>query len=218
MNIQTFTCNPFQENTYILYDESKDALVIDAGCLFPQEQQEIKDFIIDNGLHVTRVINTHLHLDHQFGNKFLSDTFGVAPEAHESDEFFIAAFPLQVQAFGLSGLVAGEAQPLKGHIADNEIITFGHTSLTAMLVPGHSPGSLAFYNAEEGVLFSGDVLFRESIGRSDLAGGDYSTLLHSITSRLFSLPDATIIYPGHGENTTIGHEKRNNPFLQPQNV
>lgn len=214
MNIQIFTFNPFQENTYVLYDDSHEAAIVDAGCLFPHEQAELQRFVTDQNLHVARVLNTHLHLDHQFGNRFVHDTWGISPEAHRQDEFLITTFPLQAQAFGLGGQ-AGEAQPLRSYIDDNEAITFGHTTLTALHVPGHSPGGLAFYCAAEGVLLSGDTLFRESVGRTDLAGGDHSTLLRSIATRLFTLPPDTVVLSGHGDRTTIGHERQHNPFARP---
>ena len=211
IKIKIFTFNPFQENTYVLYDDTHEAIIIDAGCLFEKEKSQLKDFIKENQLVLKRVINTHLHLDHQFGNKFIHETYGIAPEANELDEFLINYYVQQTQAFGIPN--AGAAQPLKGYIEDNEVISFGHSQLRAILVPGHSPGSLAFYDEKEGILFSGDVLFHESIGRTDLAGGDYSTLIKSITERLFTLPDNTQVYPGHGDITTIGYEKQHNPFL-----
>ena len=211
MNIRIFTFNPFQENTYLLSDETNEAIIIDAGCLHNTEKQELKKHIEENNLKLKRVINTHLHLDHQFGNKFLFETFGIAPEAHEKDEFLLESYLAQSRTFGFEN--AGEAQALKTYIRDNEKITFGSTQLTAIHVPGHSPGSLTFYNEKDGILFSGDVLFLESIGRSDLAGGNHGTLIKSITERLLTLPHSTIVYPGHGDCTTIGHEKNHNPFL-----
>lgn len=211
MNIKIFTFSPFQENTYVLSDETNEAIIIDAGCLYDEEKIELKEYIEKNNLKLTRVINTHLHLDHQFGNKFLFETFGVAPEANDNDKFLLDAYPLQTKTFGFEN--AGDAQPLKGYILDNEKISFGNTELTAILVPGHSPGSLAYYNEKEGILFSGDVLFLDSIGRTDLAGGNYGTLIKSITERLFTLPDSTVVYPGHGDSTSIGYEKVHNPYL-----
>ena len=209
MKIKIFTFNPFQENTYVLYDANK-AVIIDAGTLFEPEKQQLKSFLEDNNLTLKRVLNTHLHLDHQFGNQFIFDTYGIAPEAHADDKFLIDTFPVQAQAYGFS---VGNAQPLGREIEDNETIAFGNTELKAIHVPGHSPGSLVFYNEKEGVMFSGDVLFLESIGRTDLPGGDYGTLIKGITERLFVLPDNTVVYPGHGDSTTIGYEKAHNPFL-----
>lgn len=210
MKVKIFTFNPFMENTYVLYDETNEAVVIDAGALFDSEKQELKKYIEENNLTLKRVLNTHLHLDHQFGNHFLFNTFGIAPEAHESDRILLDTYPIQAQAYGFN---AGPAQPLKRTIEDNEIITFGNTELRAIHVPGHSPGSLVYYNEKENVLFSGDVLFLESIGRTDLPGGDYGTLIKGITDRLLTLPANTVVYSGHGDNTTIGYEKTHNPFL-----
>ncbi|MCL2289147.1 MAG: MBL fold metallo-hydrolase, partial [Bacteroidetes bacterium] len=133
------------------------------------------------------------------------------PEAHQADEFLNDNFAKQTRAFGFDNM--GEAQPLKSYIADNEKIRFGNSELTAIHVPGHSPGSLVYYNAEDGVLFTGDVLFLESIGRTDLVGGDYATLIKNITERLLTLPESTVVYPGHGDSTTIGYEKVHNPYL-----
>ncbi len=211
MEIKIFTFSPFQENTYVLYDDTNEAIIIDAGCLYDREKQELKEFIRQNDLTLKRLINTHLHLDHQFGNKFIYDTFGIAPEAAKEDEFLLQTYAVQARTFGCSD--TEEAQPLKAYISDNDKITFGNTELTAIQVPGHSPGGMAFYKEKESILFSGDSLSLESIGRTDLAGGNHATLIHAITNRLFTLPDSTIVYPGHGDSTTIGYEKIHNPFL-----
>ena len=211
MKIKTFTFNPIQENTYLVFDETNEAVVIDAGCVSESEKQELKKYIEDNNLTLKRVLNTHLHFDHQFGNKFLFDTFGIKPEASKEDEYLLENVIAQVRSFGLDS--KEEAQPLGAYIADNQELKFGNSSFTAFHVPGHSPGSMAFYNEKEGVLFAGDVLFRGSIGRTDLPKGDYDTLIQSITKKLMPLPDSTVVYSGHGPLTTIGFEKKNNPFL-----
>lgn len=211
MTIKTFIFNPFQENTYLLYDESKEAIIIDAGCLYKNEEQILQNFIADNNLVLKRVINTHLHLDHQFGNRFLFDTYGIAPEAHADDEILNNTYERQLMVFGIDK--AGKAQKLKGYLSDNEIIKFGNSELTAIHCPGHSPGSLVFYSKSENCIFAGDVLFRGSIGRTDLPGGDYSTLIHSITNRLLVLPESTFVYSGHGPCTSIDYEKQHNPFI-----
>jgi len=211
MNIKIFTFNPFQENTYVLFDETNEAIIIDAGCLFAEEKQELKQFFETNSLKLKRVLNTHLHLDHQFGNKFLFEAFGIAPEAHKEDEFLIEYFPVQARTYGFEN--AGEAQALRSYLGDNEKIKFGNSELSAIHVPGHSPGSLVYCSEKDGVLFTGDVLFLESIGRTDLAGGNHDLLLKSIREKLFSLPDSTVVYPGHGNSTTIGHEKAHNPYF-----
>lgn len=211
MTIKTFTFNPFQENTYLLFDETKEAVLIDAGCITETEKLTLKRFIDENGLTLKRLINTHLHLDHQFGNKFVADTFGLLPEANQQDEFLLANVVAQARSFGFS--VEEEAQALGAYINEDDEIKFGNCSLKAIHVPGHSPGSLAFYSEKEGVVFAGDVLFRNSIGRTDLPYGDYATLILSITKKLLPLPDSTVVYCGHGPSTTIGSEKNSNQYL-----
>lgn len=211
MTVKTFTFNPFQENTYIVYDETKEAMVIDCGCILDFEKKQLKQFITENELNIVKVINTHLHLDHQFGNKFLYDTYHIAPLAHQEDEFLLENVKSQGAMFGIP--IKEEAQALGGYIADNEIFNFGNTTFTALHVPGHSPGNVAFYFENENAVFVGDVLFKGSIGRTDLPKGDYATLIRSIQNRLLPLPDSTVVYSGHGPETTIGEEKVSNPYL-----
>jgi len=211
MTIKTFTFNPIQENTFLVYDETLEAVVIDAGCISKIEKRALQQYIENNNLILKRVLNTHLHFDHQFGNRFLFDTFGIEPEAGKEDEYLLENVIAQTRSFGMD--VDEEAQPLGGYITENQEIKFGNTTLKVFHVPGHSPGSMAFYDEKEGVLFAGDVLFRGSIGRTDLPGGDYATLIRSITEKLLPLPDSTVVYSGHGPQTTIGFEKKNNPFL-----
>jgi len=211
MTIKTFTFNPFQENTYLLFDETREAVIIDAGCIMDYEKQQLKAYIQENNLTLKRVLNTHLHLDHQFGNKFLYNTFGITPEANEEDEYLLANVVAQARSYGFN--VDEEAQPIGRYIIDNEEIKFGNSILKAIHVPGHSPGSIAFYVEKEGILISGDALFKGSIGRTDLPKGDYATLITSITKKLLTLPDSTVVYSGHGPTTTIGEEKISNPYL-----
>jgi len=211
MTIKTFTFNPIQENTFLVYDETLEAVVIDAGCISKIEKRALQQYIENNNLILKRVLNTHLHFDHQFGNRFLFDTFGIEPEAGKEDEYLLENVIAQTRSFGMD--VDEEAQPLGGYITENQEIKFGNATLKVFHVPGHSPGSMAFYDEKEGVLFAGDVLFRGSIGRTDLPGGDYATLIRSITEKLLPLPDSTVVYSGHGPQTTIGFEKKNNPFL-----
>ena len=211
MTIKTFTFNPIQENTYLVYDETNEAVVIDAGCVSEIEKRALKNYIEDNNLSLKRVINTHLHFDHQFGNKFLFDTYGILPEAGKADEYLLDDVVAHVRSFGLD--IKEEAQPLGGYLTENQVIKFGNTSFVIYQVPGHSPGSVAFYDQKDGIVFAGDVLFRGSIGRTDLPQGDYATLIESITKKLLPLPDSTVVYCGHGPSTTIGFERKNNPFL-----
>lgn len=211
MTIKTFTFNPIQENTYVVHDETGEAIVIDAGCYYEKEKQQLQSYIEDNGLKLKRVINTHLHFDHQFGNKFLFDTYGIAPEAHKEDEFLLERVVAKAMIFGLP--IQENAQPVGSYIEEHQEINFGNTSLRSIHVPGHCPGHLVFYAEKEKVLFAGDVLFKGSIGRTDLERGDYATLVSNITKKLLVLPDETAVYPGHGPATTIGAEKTSNPYL-----
>ena len=211
MTIKTFTFNPIQENTYLVYDETNEAVVIDAGCLSEIEKRALKNYIEENDLTLKRVLNTHLHFDHQFGNKFLYTTYGIKPEACKADEYLLENVIAQTRSFGVE--INEEAQTIGDYITDGQDLKFGNTTLKALHVPGHSPGSMAFYAEKEGILFAGDVLFRESIGRTDLPKGDYATLIGSITGQLLTLPDSTVVYCGHGPSTTIGFERKNNPFL-----
>jgi len=211
MTIKTFTFNPIQENTYLVYDETNEAVVIDAGCVSEIEKRALKNYIENNNLTLKRVLNTHLHFDHQFGNKFLFTTYGIKPEAGKEDEYLLENVIAQTRSFGMS--VDEEAQSIGSYITDNQEIKFGNTTLVALHVPGHSPGHMAFYDQKDGILFAGDVLFRGSIGRTDLPKGDYATLILSITNKLLPLPDSTVVYSGHGPSTTIGFERKNNPFL-----
>jgi hydroxyacylglutathione hydrolase len=211
MIIKTFTFNPFQENTYVLHDETNEAVIIDAGCFNEGEKRLIKFYFEENKLTLKRLINTHLHIDHQFGNKFIYDAFGVAPEAGQDDEFLLLNVAAQARSFGLP--IDEEAQALSAYIIEYQEIKFGNCSLKAIHVPGHSPGSMAFYSETDGVLFAGDVLFQGSIGRTDLVKGDYATLINSITKKILPLPDSTVVYCGHGPTTTIGNEKKSNPYL-----
>lgn len=211
MNIASFVFNPFMENTYVLYDDTSECAIIDAGCLTINERQKLQQLIEKKNLTIKRIINTHLHLDHVFGNEFLFRTYGIAPEAHIADEFLLAQLAAQSAVFGVP--FHENTQPLGKYIAENEIISFGNTQLKTIHVPGHSPGSLCFYNEKDSVLFVGDVLFRGSIGRTDLPKGNYEELITGIQKKLLILPDGTVVYPGHGDPTTIGREKTENPYL-----
>ena len=211
MNVKVFPFNPLQENTYLIWDETGEAAVIDAGMLFDKEKERIKRFIEENQLTLIRVINTHLHFDHQFGNKFLHETYGIMPDAGAEDEFLLDSAHLVAKNWGIPYSEA--VQHPGNYIADNQIINFGNTSLIALHTPGHSPGSYSFYCEEAGMVFAGDVLFNGSIGRTDFVKGDYATLIKSIEERLMTLPDETVVYCGHGPSTTIGYERQYNPFL-----
>ena len=196
ITIKAFEFNYFQENTFVLYDDTKEAVIIDCGCLRPSEEKELSDFITENKLTVKHLLCTHLHLDHIFGNPFIYKTYGLSPQA---------------QAFGLPGHF--QEIPVQKQLVGNEVIKFGHSELLVLTVPGHSPGSVAFYNKKNGFAIVGDALFAGSIGRTDLWGGNQEVLIAAINDKLLSLPDETVIYPGHGPETRVIDEKLNNPYL-----
>lgn len=211
MKIKRFEFNMLPVNCYLAYDNTKEAVIIDPGCLYTEEKEFLRDYIASKGLTVKHQLCTHLHLDHVFGCKFIKETYGLGIEANPADEYWLEQAPHQARAFGLTYPEIKE--PIETPLFDGDIITFGNLQLEAICVPGHSPGSLAFYCREKLVLFSGDVLFQGSIGRADLQGGNFEELKENICNRLFTLPDDVAVYPGHGPSTTIGYEKRNNPFF-----
>lgn len=212
MKIKMFEFNMFPVNCYVVSDETKEAVIIDAGCFYEEEKQALKNYIVSNELTVKHLLNTHLHLDHIFGNPFVLKEFGLRAEAHQADEFWIRQAPEQARMYGFQ--LKEEPELLGRYLKDGDVIRFGNSQLQAIHVPGHSPGSLVYYSRENNCLFSGDVLFQGSIGRADLTGGNFEELREHIIGRLFVLPDNTVVYPGHGAPTTIGEEKRNNPFFR----
>ncbi len=210
IQIKIFVFNGFQENTFILYDETGEAIIIDAGCQSPAEIAVLQNFIFSQKLKPVQLLGTHGHIDHILGNGFLKDHYQIAYRAHEGDQFLIENASQQGSMFGLDI----KKPPLPdSYLADSEQIHFGNSDLDVIHLPGHSPGGVGFHCKAQGFIVVGDVLFRNSIGRTDLPGGDYDQLINSINSRLLVLPENTIVYPGHGPQTTIGEEKRNNPFL-----
>ena len=209
--IVIFTFNPFQENTYVVFDETNECVIIDPGCFEAHERIELDKFIRENNLKPVRLLNTHCHIDHVFGNAFVNRTWGLELEIHRGELPVLEAVP-QVSKF--YGVPMGEPSPMPGRfIEEGEVIAFGNTKLEAILTPGHSPASLSFFDREDGLLIAGDVLFQGSIGRSDLPGGDHDTLIASIINKLLPLGDDVKVFPGHGPSTTIGFERENNPFL-----
>lgn len=213
LEIKQFTVNPFQENTYIVWDSgSRDAAIIDCGALFPEEERSIDAFITEKSLNIRHIVNTHLHLDHSFGNAWASTRLGIKPVAAQADEFLIAHIRQHAVAFGLPADMVHEFR-LGGYISDNDVITIGDTKMRVIATPGHTPGGVCLYCEADEVLFAGDTLFEESIGRTDLPGGSHTDLIRSIQERLMPLPDETKVLCGHGPATTIGHERHYNPFI-----
>lgn len=212
MTVKCFEFNMFPVNTYVLSDETNEAVIIDAGCYYEDEQEMLKQYIERNGLKVKHLLNTHLHLDHIFGNAFVAREYGVKPEASADDEFLLPKVEDYCRMFGFK--LNEETPSIGNYLKEGDEIRFGNTVLKVIQAPGHSPGSLVYYNGKDNCLFCGDVLFRGSIGRTDLDKSDYHQLINSISTKLFILPDQTIVYTGHGESTTIGNEKMNNPFFR----
>jgi glyoxylase-like metal-dependent hydrolase (beta-lactamase superfamily II) len=212
ITVKKFVFNFFGENTYLLYDETKEAILIDCGCITPGEEDTLSDCIRGNSLTLKRLLSTHYHFDHVIGNSYIFRRYGIRPEIHR-EEMSINTPTLHMQAsrFGIPANPE-EPEPLR-YIEDREDIRFGNSVLKAILVPGHSPASLAFYSPADRFIIAGDVIFRSSIGRTDLWGGDCDTLISSIRNRILTLPDNVVIYPGHGPSTTVSHEKANNPYL-----
>ncbi|WP_114789813.1 MBL fold metallo-hydrolase [Niabella yanshanensis] len=211
LSVHKFTFNPIQENTYVLYAENGDCCIIDPGCYFDVERNELVRFIQSKNLKPVYLLNTHCHLDHVFGNKFVSDTWQLPLYLHETEKMVLSFAPKSADMYGLPfENYNGEMKWLN----PGDIIKIGHDELKVLFTPGHSPGSVSFYNEKDGYVISGDVLFSGSIGRTDLPGGDYDQLEHSIKTELYTLPDETKVYSGHGGGTSIGFEKRNNPFVR----
>lgn len=216
MKIKTFVFNHFGENTYVVIDEStKKCAIIDPGCFFDQEKQELKNFILSEKLHVECVLFTHCHLDHAFGARFVAQEFPLAEiRAHKNEQILIDDALNQGLRYGIN---MEQPPHITHYINGGDVIHIGEIELQAIFVPGHSPGGLCFYSAKEGVLFSGDVLFQNSIGRSDFAGGNHDLLVEGIAQKLLCLPDETVVYCGHGHTTTIKSERENNDFLRRYN-
>lgn len=211
ITIKSFEFNYFQENTFLLYDETREAVLIDCGCCRKEEEKELTDFILENKLTLKHLLCTHLHVDHVFGNGFIHKTYGLGPEANKLDVEKLPSPDEQAKLFGLRQHV--ENVPIEKYIVGGEIIKFGTSELQVLTVPGHSPGSVAFYNQKNGFAIVGDALFAGSIGRTDLWGGNQEVLVAAIRDKLLSLPDETTIYPGHGPETRVIDEKFNNPYL-----
>lgn len=214
MKISRFVFNMFGENTYIVYDETtREAAIIDPGMLDTPEREAIDNFIVKNGLTLTHMIITHLHIDHTFGHDYIKEKYGLRLEGNDADNFLGTTRTAQARMFHLPFELSDLAVDVNLQGGD-EIVLGPDSRLTAINVPGHSPGSIALYSEQNGVVFTGDALFPDSIGRTDVPGGNHDQLVSSIKSSLLTLPPETVVLPGHGGETTIGREKALNPFLK----
>jgi len=210
ISIKKFTFNVFQENTYVLFDETKEAIIIDPGCQNSNEQNDLLHFIQNNNLKVKQLINTHCHIDHVLGNDFVMNIFKIPLTLHKDELFTYNDTKRWTVMFNLPDLIVPENLIF---IDENSVIEFGNSKLSCILTPGHSIASLSFYNNEQNFVMSGDVIFNLGIGRTDLPGGNFTILLNSIKDKILKLPENTTIYSGHGQETTVGFEKYNNPYL-----
>ncbi len=210
LKIYPFTFNPFSENTYILTDETMECLIIDPGCYSQEEKKELEAFIIREKLKPVGILLTHTHIDHILGNNFLTGRFGLPIQMSFIEKGMLEAATEYGKMWGIE--MEPSPQPEKD-VTENIKISFGSTILKPLFTPGHSPGSFSYLHEETKSLISGDVLFMQSIGRTDLPGGDYDTLIRSIKEKILPLDDDTVVYSGHGPQTTVGEERKNNPFL-----
>jgi len=211
LTVKTFTFNPVQENTYILYNENRDCVIIDPGCYFQEEREALQKGIESDGLKPVLLLNTHGHFDHIFGNKFVFETWGLIPHIHEKEKPVLEMAEISSKKWDLPfDVYHGEMK----YLQEGETVKIGDEQLECVFTPGHSPGSLSFYYPSGNFIIGGDVLFSGSVGRTDLPGGDYELLIQTIQLKFFTLPDDTKVYPGHGPLTIIGYEKMNNPYVK----
>ena len=211
MEVAVFTFNAFAENTYVLYDKSKSCIIVDPGCNSKEEQELLVGFIEQNELKPVKLVNTHCHIDHILGNSFISEKYGLELIAHRGEIPVLEAGKISSEIYSIKYDPSPE---ISSFLEEGDTLSFGETDLEVLFTPGHSPASLSFFHAESKQLIAGDVLFEGSIGRTDLPGGDFDTLIANIKTKLFPLGDDVVVYPGHGPHTTIGREKKINPFLQ----
>ena len=211
LKIKTFTFNPYQENTYIIYDESSKCAIVDPGMYGENDEKILTNFITENKLKPELLLNTHCHIDHVLGNRFIYDTYGLFPQFHEGELSVL----IEVQNYAPQMGFRYDVSPIaETFLPETGKIKIGNDELKLIFAPGHSPAHLCFYSEEQKFLIGGDVLFRNSIGRTDLPGGNHELLLKNIKEKLYILPDEVTVYPGHGPTTTIGFEKATNPFIR----
>ncbi len=212
MNIRAFTFNPFQENTYVIYEDNNECIIIDPGCYTHEEENELSDFIESKKLKPTKLINTHCHIDHILGNKFVQERWGVDLYVNKLEIPILESANDIAVNYGFNNYL--HCKYPKYFIDEKTIIKLNNTCFQILFTPGHSPGHICLYNKKENILIGGDLIFKESVGRTDLPGGDYNTLIKSIKEKILVLNDKTKIYCGHGPSTILKWEKEHNPFLK----
>lgn len=215
ISIHAFTFNPFQENTYLLFDETGECVIIDPGCYDNNEREELSEFISVRKLKPVKLLNTHCHIDHVFGNHFLASAYNIGLEMNKLDLFNLDNVALVAKMYGVPGY---EPSPQPSvFLNEGDVVKFGRSELEVLLVPGHAPGHIAFVCPSQKFVVSGDVLFYGSIGRTDFPGCSHDALIRSIKEKIYPLGDDFTVMSGHGQNTTVGFEKKNNPFVKPDN-
>lgn len=210
-NIETLVFNPVQVNTYLVYDNSGQCMVIDPAFMNDREFSAFEKIIVQKNLDPVKLVNTHCHFDHIFGVEKFRQHYPLKWEANHNDQFLVDGAPSQAAMFGLS---IQPISPADIFLNEGDVVSVGSLNFEVLHIPGHSPGSICFYEREQQMVFTGDVLFFNSIGRTDLPRGDYDTLIEGIKNKLLTLPDEVVVYPGHGPATSIGYEKANNPYLR----
>lgn len=211
MKIKSFTFNPFEENTYVIYDNSNKCIIIDPGCYTEDEKKTLRNFIDNKKLEPVKLINTHCHIDHILGNKFVHEQWGVELYMHRKDVTLLKSSEDIAKMYGFRDYVIYSSE--KHFLNEGDRFTFGESHLEILFTPGHSPGHICLYSEDNNLIIAGDLIFHKSIGRTDLAGGDYNTLINSIKNKIFPLSNETQILCGHGPSTNLGYEKEHNPFL-----
>ncbi len=210
MIIQEFVFNPFYENTYVLSNDAGDAIIFDPGCYEKHEEAELVEYIVEKKLKPIAVVDTHCHIDHVLGNYFCKEHFGMPLFVPKHEEAALKSVEVYGPSWGITGYSAAEVD----QYIEGDSLHIGSFEMEVIFAPGHSPGHLMFYFQQEKILIGGDVLFRESIGRTDLPGGDFATLERNLKEKVYKLPEDVQVFPGHGPSTTIGHEKVANPFVK----
>jgi glyoxylase-like metal-dependent hydrolase (beta-lactamase superfamily II) len=212
LNVKKFTFNPFSENTYVVTDEFKNAVIIDPGCYYKAEQNELDSYVLKNNLKLKSILHTHSHLDHMFGTAYLADKYNLDLWICKEDLVTYQSYEKVCEVYGVP--ITFSPNPTPKFFDLKQLIQIDGIKFEILFVPGHSPGHVAFYNKENNFLINGDCLFENSIGRTDLPGGNHQQLIDSIKNEIFILPDETLVYCGHGNETTIKAEKSSNPFLR----
>lgn len=211
VRIESFVFNMFSENTFVLYDETKECVIIDPGCYTQKERDELRQYIEKKGLKPVHLLNTHCHVDHVFGNRFVAETWKLPLTIPDGEQPVLESLPRVAQMYAIPNVQQSPDPEVL--LYEDDVVKFGKITMRVISAPGHSPAGICFYIEADKILIAGDVLFENSIGRTDLPGGNHELLINNIKTKLLTLPNEVVVHCGHGGSTTIGRERRNNPFL-----